>query len=343
MKNFKNESVYFIAEAGVNHNGSLKKALSLIDIASRAGADAVKFQTFNPQKLLLKNAEKPQYQKKNVPKISQYQMLEKLQLSFSDQQKLFSYAKKKKIDFLSTPYDEESAVFLEKLGVKAFKLSSIEVINHPFLDFVSRRGKPAILSLGLANEEEIRQAVNIFKKNRALEKLILLHCHSDYPTKPANANLLKIKTLQKKFPQNLIGYSDHTQGELACLLAVGMGAKIIEKHFTCNKNAAGPDHNCSSSPKELESLIKNLRTAEQLLGNKELKRTKDEEKNLVMRKSLVSVLDIPKNSKVKLLMMAAKRPGNGLWPTYDNINYILTKKTKIAIAKDTVLKMEMFK
>jgi len=333
--------IFIIAEAGVNHDGKLKKALELVDLAKAAGADAIKFQTFKPERLLVTNAEKPLYQKRNIPGISQYAMLKKLMLSYEDHLKIFAYCQKKKIIFLSTPYDEESADFLEKLGVAAFKLSSIEIVNHPFLALIAKKKKPVILSIGLAQKREIEEAVAIFKKNQALNRLILLHCNFDYPTAPAEANLLKIKSLAKHFPV-LVGYSDHTADILAAIIAVALGAKVIEKHFTWNKQALGPDHRASIEPREFKQMVKKIRQTELLLGSEKLERSQSEEKNLLMRKSLVAKNDISKNTKITPAMITAKRPGSGLWPTFANINKIVGKKAKIKIAKDTLLKEEMF-
>lgn len=332
---------FIIAEAGVNHDGKLNKALELVDLAKEAGADAIKFQTFKPEKLLVATAEKPLYQKRNIPQISQYAMLQKLRLSYEDHLKIFVYCRKKKIIFLSTPYDEESADFLQKLGVPAFKLSSIEIVNHPFLIFIAQKKKPTILSIGLAQKQEIEEAVAIFKRNRALKQLILLQCNFDYPTQPAETNLLKIKALAEQFPV-IVGYSDHTAGTLAPAIAVALGAKVIEKHFTWNKKAFGPDHRASIEPKEFKQMVKNIRQTGLLLGNSRLVRSKSEKKNLLMRKSLVAKCNIPKGTKITPSMMIAKRPGSGLWPTFANINKIISKKAKINIIKDVLLKKEMF-
>lgn len=335
------QPIFIIAEAGVNHDGDFKKALALVDIASQAGADAVKFQTFQPEKLLIKTAEKPSYQKKNIPNQSQFRMLKRLMLSEKEYYLLFRYCQKKRIIFLSTPYDEDSANFLDELGLVAFKLASIEVVNHPFLKFIAKKRKPVFLSVGLAEEEEIKQAVEIFKKNNAFNKLVLLHCHTDYPTKTQDANLTRVQTLQQKF--NLpVGYSDHTKGIFAPVIAACLGAKVIEKHFTWNRKAPGPDHSASIEKEDLKKMIKLIRKAEILLGDEKIKRTKSEEKNLIMRKSLVASKDIPKKTTLIPEMLAYKRPGNGLWPTFTNINKIVGKKAKIDISRDTILKKEMF-
>lgn len=335
------EPVFIIAEAGVNHNGSLKKAKKLIDVAVDAHADAVKFQTFKVENLLLRNAEKPKYQQEKKIANSQYEMLKKLELTEKEHHILFEYARRKNIMFLSTPYDEESVELLERLGVKAYKLSSIEIVNHPFIEYVAKKNKPVIMSTGLSTMEEIRRAVEVVEKAGYKHNLILLHCHFNYPTDYEDVNLKVMPLLAEKF-NVLVGFSDHTMGIIAPVVAVSLGANVIEKHITIDKMLPGPDHSASLEPEEFKEMVSGIRTAEKIIGTS-LERipSRAELSNIVSRKSIVARKEIAKGGVLTQDALCAKRPGTGIYPTYANISKIVGKKARCAIKKDTLITWEM--
>ncbi len=305
---------FIIAEAGVNHNGSLALAKKLVDAAIRAGADAVKFQTFKAERLATATAPKAAYQKRTTTAgESQFQMLKRLELSKDHHQKLLDYSRKKGILFLSSPFDEESADLLEELSVPAFKIPSGEITNLPFLAHLARKRKPLILSTGMSTLPEVRQAVATLRKN-GCAKLILLHCVSDYPARPQDANLRAMRTLEAAFLAP-VGYSDHTVGDTVALAAAALGACLIEKHFTLDRTLPGPDHRASIEPAELKALVKGVRTVEAALGTG-LKIPADSEKGTasVARKSLVASRDIPNGAVLTPVLVAIRRPGTGMPP-----------------------------
>ncbi len=259
------ERTFIIAEAGVNHNGSINLAKEMIDVASESGADAVKFQTFKADKLILKDIEKAPYQKMTTNRNeSQYDMLKRLEITKEQTKELMDYCRKKRIIFLSTPFEKTSLDELDELGVAAFKIAATDLTNIQFLRQVAEKGKPIILSAGMCYLGEIEQALNaIWPINR---ELVLLQCTANYPIQDAEANINVIRTFQKAF-DILIGYSDHSQGIGASPYAVALGAKVIEKHFTLDKNMEGPDHRASVSPDELKQLVSDIRRVERYLGN----------------------------------------------------------------------------
>ena len=316
---------FIIAEAGVNHNGDIKLAKRLIEIAKEAGADAVKFQTFKTENMVTKNAEMAEYQRKNVKKkVTQLEMLKRLELSYQDFINLKKYCDKRKIIFLSTPHSEDAIDFLEPL-VPAYKIASSDLTNLPFLKKIALKKKPIILSTGMATLKEVKEAVDVIKK-AGNNKIILLHCTSNYPCLLEEVNLRAMKTLEKEF--NLpVGYSDHTLGILVSVMAVAMGAQILEKHFTLNKDLPGPDHKASLEPGELKEMIRVIRNVEKALGNGIKKPTKSEEKiKKVARKSIVAKVDIPKGTKITKNVLIVKRPGTGIEPR--DINMVLGKRAK---------------
>tara|TARA_B100000780_G_C21087905_1_gene438324 strand:+ start:543 stop:1526 length:984 start_codon:yes stop_codon:yes gene_type:complete len=257
--------VFIIAEAGVNHNGSLRKAYKLIDIAKKAGADAVKFQTFNTKESTIKKLKKAKYQrKKKDDSETQYEMLEKLELNFDYHLKIKNYCKRKKIIFFSTPSDIESLKLLKKLNVDCYKISSVDLNNFDLIEEVSKTNKPVIISTGMSNLEDV---VETKKKliNLKYKKVIFLHCISSYPTKERDLNLNSIKFLKEKI-NSIIGFSDHTLGNNGAILAVACGAKVIEKHITINKKLHGPDHKISMDPKEFKLYVNMIRKTEIILG-----------------------------------------------------------------------------
>jgi len=280
-----NNRVFIIAEAGVNHNGDLKVAKKLINIAVNAGVDAVKFQTFKTENLILKEVEKAPYQKDRTgSKETQFNMLKKLEITSSQTKVLIDYCKGKKIIFLSTPFDEESIDELVKLEVPAFKISSTDTTNLLFLKKVAKTKKPIILSTGMSYFSEVKLALEeIYKYNK---DVILLQCSANYPIDDNDANLNVINTYQKYF-DIIVGYSDHSIGLGASLYAVPMGAKVVEKHFTINTNEKGPDHMASLNPDELKQYVKEIRKIEKYLGDSEKKPSKAE---MLTRKSLQKCL-----------------------------------------------------
>jgi len=331
---------FIIAEAGVNHNGSLKLAKMLVDAAKNSGADAVKFQTYRTEKIVTRNAEQAGYQKKNSPSASQYDMLKKFELSENDFKELYRYSIHRKIMFLSTPFDPESAEFLNKLGVPAFKISSGELTNTPFLTQIAKYNKPVILSTGMSTLKEVKNAVGtIFSSGN--KKLVLLHCTSSYPARDEDINLKAMLTLKKKF--NLpVGYSDHTIGNVAAIAAAALGAEVIEKHLTLNKNLPGPDHKASAAPSDFALMVQSIRSVEKMLGSG-IKKPSSSEKEVMRaaRKSVVSLCAIPRSTIIRADMLGIKRPGNGIPPSH--INKIIGKKTTVRIAPDKVIKPWMYR
>ncbi len=324
------QPVFIVAEAGVNHNGSVRLAKKLIDMAKNAGADAVKFQMFSAEKLVTKTAAKAAYQKKVSGK-TQYEMLKKLELSKSEFRALKKHADKVGITFLVSPFDEEAVDFLDGLGVPAFKVASGELTNLPFLEYVARKNKPIILSTGMSTLQEIKEAVATIKKT-ANKKIILLHCVSNYPAKLEDSNLKAIHTMKKSF--NLpVGYSDHTIGISASIAAAALGACLIEKHFTLDKNLPGPDHRASAEPDELKELVRRVREVEAVLGSAEKKPAKSEiEIKLIARKSIVAKTNIKKGTIITKAMLTCKRPGDGLAPKF--LDKVVGRVAKTDIKKD---------
>jgi len=332
------QSVFIIAEAGVNHNGSLKLAKKMIDAAKSSGADAVKFQTFKTENLVTVNAPKAMYQKRTDSFKSQFKMLKSLELSESDFVELFDYCKKKKIIFLSTPFDSESANFLYRLNMPAFKVASGELTNMPLLLQIAAYHKPIILSSGMANLKEIKEAVRAIYST-GNKNLILLHCTSNYPAAFKDVNLKAIETLRKEFNAP-VGYSDHTEGMHVAISVIAMGACVIEKHFTLNRNFHGPDHKSSLEPEKLSEMIKDIRDIEKAMGNGVKAPAKSEEEiKKVARKSIVADRDIRKGIRLTEDMVALKRPGTGIEPKY--LNKIIGKQLKFDIEKDRILTWDL--
>ena len=311
-------SVFIIAEAGVNHNGSLKSAKKLVDIASKAGADAIKFQTFKASNLVTKYAQKAKYQKLNSKnKETQFKMLKKLELSEEFHKKLISYCRYKKIIFLSSPFDQESIKLLKKLGLKIIKIPSGEITNLPYLRQVGKLNKKIILSTGMSNMNEIKTAIKILIKSGTQKKNItVMHANTDYPTPMEDVNLLAMLKIGKDLNVNF-GYSDHTLGTEVDIAAVALGAKCIEKHFTLNKNMKGPDHKASLEPNEFTEMVRAVRNIEKALGTGIKKPSNSEIKNLtIVRKSIVAKIKIKKGEILGEHNITTKRPGGGISPMY---------------------------
>lgn len=308
--------VFIIAEAGVNHNGSLKIAKNLIDAAASAGADAIKFQSFNAQSLVSKFAPKAVYQKKAIGgKVSQLEMLRKLQLSQLAHKELIRYCRIRKIMFLSSPFDLESIDFLAGLGLRIFKIPSGEITNLPYLRKIGSLQRKIIMSTGMATLAEAKEALAVLVKNGTKKKdIIVLHCNTEYPTPFRDVNLSAMVTM-KNILGIEVGYSDHALGIETAIAAAALGARVIEKHFTLDKKMAGPDHRASLEPVELKQLVGAIRNIEAALGNGIKKPSNSEIKNIsIVRKSIVAVSDIKKGSRFSKNNITVKRPGFGLSP-----------------------------
>ena len=319
--------VFIIAEAGVNHNGSIDNAIKLIDEASRCGVDAIKFQTFKAEKLVCKNAQKAEYQINNSEiEENQFEMLKKLELDMDIHRILIEHCRQKNIMFLSTPFDLDSIDELESLGMPIFKIPSGEITNYPYLKKVASLRKPIIISTGISTLGEIEEALNILYENNA-EDITVLHCNTEYPTLMEDVNLRAMKTIESAFKVK-VGYSDHTNGIEISIAAVALGASIIEKHFTLDKNMIGPDHKSSLNPVELEQMVKSIRNIELALGDGVKKPSKSELKNKdVVRKSIVADKSIKKGDIILESDITVKRPANGISPMRWNevIGSIATK------------------
>jgi N,N'-diacetyllegionaminate synthase len=309
-------SVFIIAEAGVNHNGSIELAYKLIDVAVESGANAIKFQTFTAKNLALRDAEKAAYQKQsNNSKESQFDMLKNLELDADDHNNLIDYCNKKSIIFLSSPFDIESINLLNKLNLKIFKIPSGEITNLPYLRHIGALGKEVILSSGMSTLSEIEGAIKILQNAGTLKNNItILHANTMYPTPMNDVNLKAMQTIKNKF-DIAIGYSDHTLGIEVSIAAVAMGATIIEKHFTLDKNLDGPDHKASLDPDELRSMVSAIRNIEQASGDGVKALTKSEKPNVdIARKSIVAKTKIKKGEIFSEKNLTTKRPGTGISP-----------------------------
>ena len=321
----KDNKPFIIAEIGVNHNGSLKLAKKLIDKAKEAGADCVKFQTFDPSILVSNNTKKAPYQIMNTKnsKESQFKMLNKLKLNFLDHKILMKYCKTRKILFLSTPYNFSDVDMLKKLNVSAFKLASMHLTEPVFIEYVAKQNKPIILSSGMSNFKDVKMSVKILKKNLK-NKFILMQCTTNYPSDINEANINVIKEFNKKFRCHT-GFSDHTNNNIASVVAVSLGAVAIEKHFTLDKNMAGPDHKSSLNPEEFKTFVKNIKEVKIALGNKNKIITKGEKKNIkFMKRSIYIKRNIKKGTKIKLSDLEFKRPLDGI--SSNKASWVIGKK-----------------
>jgi len=307
-----------IAEAGVNHNGDFDLAKKLISAAAKAGADFVKFQTFKADKIVIKNAKKAEYQERNISDSddSQYAMLKKLEMPEEWYSKLIQYANKQGIQFLSTGFDNESVDFLDRLGSPLFKIPSGEITNKPYLIHVARKGKPIIFSTGMANLKEIKAALEVLIENGVTkEEISVLHCNTEYPTSMEDVNLKAMLSIQNELGVK-IGYSDHTLGIEVPIAAVALGATVIEKHFTLDRNLLGPDHKASLNPDELKAMVNAIRNIEKAISGSGIKEpSHSEQKNItVVRRSIVATKPIKKGESFTIKNLTAKRPGNGISP-----------------------------
>src|SRR3989338_1130155 len=332
---------FIIAEAGVNHDGDVKIALRLVDAAAEAGADAVKFQTFRAERMASAAAFKAAYQKRQAPaRQSQLEMLKSLELSETAHRQIIARCRKHSLLFLSPPFDDLSADFLESLNVPAFKIPSGELTNWPLLSHIARKDRPMIVSTGMSYLKEIREALAVIRK-AGNPPVILLHCVSNYPAHPATANLRAMKTLEDAFSLP-IGFSDHAQGLEVSLAAAALGAAVLEKHFTLDKNRRGPDHFFSLEPRELEAWVKGIRVVESALGHGRKEPAAGElEIAAVARKSLVAARFIPAGARLTANAIAVKRPGTGIPPS--QLPKLLGRKTSRDIPPDLLLSWDMLK
>lgn len=312
-------NIQIVAEIGCNHNGNVELAKEMMKRAKEAGADAVKFQSFVPENLVSKYAPKAEYQKQNDGNGSQLDMLKKLALTEDEYLELIQYAKNLNIGIFSTPFDSDSFSFLQRIGQNVWKVPSGEITNLPYLQKVAAiecHNKQIILSTGMSTVEEVKYAINVLRQSKNTD-FTILHCNTQYPTEAEDMNLLAINKLRELAPDWRVGLSDHSEGIVASLVAVGLGAKFIEKHFTLDKNMSGPDHKASITPEELEELCAGVYKAEIMLGSEEKKVTDSERKNIfVARKSIVAKRKIEKNEIFSENNITCKRPGNGISPIH---------------------------
>jgi len=333
------ERCFIIAEAGVNHNGSLELAHRLVDAAVQAGADAVKFQTFNAELLVSPDAPKADYQLQTTDVAeSQLEMIRRLELSPEMHRNLKAYCGERNILFMSSPFDEESADLLDELEIAVFKIPSGEITNFPLLRHVARKGKPMIVSTGMAYLSEVEAAVRAIQ-DAGNQQYMLLHCVSNYPADPADINLRAMGTMAAAFGVP-IGYSDHTMGSEISIAAVAMGACVIEKHLTLDRTLSGPDHMASLEPEEFANMVLGIRNVESALGHGR-KEPADSEASTtsVARKSLVAARDIPEGATLTEELVVAKRPGTGLPPAM--LQYLIGRSTRSAIPKSTLITWQM--
>lgn len=305
-----------IAEAGVNHNGSIEMAKQLIDAAAIAGVDYVKFQTFKAEKLVTKNAKQAEYQQRNAADDSQLAMLKKLELSKEEHEELIGYCHDKGVQFLSTAFDMESVDFLHSLNLGLWKIPSGEITNYPFLKRIAAYNEKTILSTGMCDMADVRAAVDaLYKNGLAKENLVLLHCNTEYPTPFEDVNLKAMDALRKEFGVE-VGYSDHSKGIEVPIAAVALGATVIEKHFTLDRNMEGPDHKASLEPDELKAMVSAIRNIEKAVGGDGTKHvSKSERKNIaIARKSIIAAKDIKKGEQLTEENLTVKRPGTGISP-----------------------------
>lgn len=315
-------NVFIIAEAGVNHNGSIELAKKLIDVAAESGADAVKFQTFKTENLVSKGAEKAEYQKETTDaEESQFDMIKKLELDILTHKELIAYCDTKEIMFLSTPFDHDSIDMLCELNLEIFKIPSGELTNLPYLRHIGRLNKEIILSTGMADIGEIEDALDVLTDaGTPKSKITVLHANTQYPTPMEDVNLKAMVTIGQTFDIKY-GYSDHTLGIEVDIAAVAMGAVVIEKHFTLDKNMEGPDHKASLEPSELNAMVKAIRNIEKALGSGIKKPSQSEKPNMeIARKSIVASRAISKGELLSEENLAVKRPGKGINPMlWDNV------------------------
>jgi len=331
--------VFIIAEAGVNHNGDLDMARKLVEEAASCGADCIKFQTFKAERVVTEGAPKAKYQLGTTDSTeSQIDMLRKIELKPEYHQELKEYAEHLGLVFLSTPYNFEDIDLLESIEVLAYKVASGQIVEHPFLRKISKTGKPIFLSTGMATLAEIEEALRTIH-DQGNDSLVLLQCTTNYPSRIEDANLRVIQTFRSVF-DCLVGYSDHTIGAESAIASVALGAKVVEKHFTLDKNLPGPDHSSSMTPEELKSLVTKTHMTETSLGKAQKEPTEIEKKNSIgMRRSIVASRDIQKGEVITSDHITFKRPATGLSPQF--YDTILGKRASKDISYDELLQKDM--
>lgn len=327
-----------IAEAGVNHNGDVNVALELVRAASRAKADAIKFQTFSAERLATRSAPKAAYQARTGGAETQREMLKRLELSIDDHRQLMRACEREGILFLSSAFDEQSADMLEELGIAALKVPSGEITNLPFLRHLARKGRCLIVSTGMSTLDDVRTAMGAIRETADVP-VVLLHCVSLYPAPAAGVNLRAMETMRTEF-QVPVGFSDHTDGASIALASVALGADALEKHLTLDRDLPGPDHAASLEPADFEALVESVRAVETALGDG-VKRPLPEEAETaaVARKSVVAAVDIPRGAEIKREMLTVMRPGTGLPPS--RLDWVVGRKAHSAISAGAVITADM--
>jgi len=331
---FKKNSTFIIAEAGINHNGDLQIAKKLIAVAKNCGADAVKFQSFKTEELIIEESKKAEHVK---GKQSFFEMIQSWELSDKDYIELAKYAKKIGIIFFASVFGRRSLEVMEQVKAPLYKIASCDLNNHFLLKEVAKTKKPIIISVGMGNINEISQAVKILEKNN--NELGILHCVSLYPPQAQELNLQRIALLKKKFSKHIVGYSDHTLDIFTPVSTILLGAEIIEKHFTLDKNMPGPDQLSSANPAEFKKMVEEIRFLEKAINHQEKKITpsvREKKMSKVFRRSLVAEIKIPQNTVITENMLGVKRPGTGI-PSLA-MDKVIGKKAKINLAKNTIIK-----
>jgi len=323
----------------VNHNGDIEMAKKLVDAAVEAKADAVKFQTFKAEKLNTRNAPKAKYHIETTGKKgSWYDLLKSQELSDEEHRILYDYCRSKAIIFISTPYDEDSADMLEKLGVPAYKIASTDVTNIPLLEHIAEKKKPVILPTGMSTYAEIGEAIKAIKE-KGNDKVVVLQCTANYPARIEDANIVVMNEIRRKFDV-LVGYSDHTTGLVLPVAATVLGSCLHERHFTLDRNLPGPDHRASIEPDELKQMVIDIRLAEKCMGSTRNKPARCELENIPkLRKSVVAAANIKKGTRITARMVCVKRPGTGMHPRH--LREFIGKKALKDIKEDELLTFKM--
>lgn len=331
---------FVIAEAGVNHNGDINMAKQLVDVASEVGADAIKFQTFKAERLVTRDAPKANYQRQTTgTQESQFEMLRRLELSEDAHAELVAYCKKRGLLFMSTPFDEGSADLLADLGIPVYKIPSGEITNIPYLKHVASKGRPLIVSTGMSYLGEVEKAVRAIESTGNTQ-FVLLHCVSNYPAAPEDINLSAMKTMATAF-NTLVGYSDHTEGLEIAFASVAMGACVLEKHFTLDRELPGPDHRASIEPEQFAALIQGVRSIETALGDGRKQPAASEANTAsVARKSLVAATALKAGTVITEEMVAIRRPGTGLLP--DLYPMLIGRQLNVDVKSGTLFDLSMF-
>jgi len=330
-----NAPCYIVAEAGVNHNGDVDRALKMVRIAKASRADAIKFQSFNPEDLVTATAPLAAYQRRSSGRQgNQIEMLRHLALDENEQEEVYRYCKRLGVQFLSTPFDEASAQFLATLGVPAFKIGSGDLTNLPLLRSVARHGRPMFVSTGMATMKEVEEAVRIVRR-AGNDKLVVLQCTTAYPEPSRDSNVRVIPEYRQKLG-TLVGFSDHTTGFIAAIAAVAVGACVVEKHFTLSRRLPGPDHRASLEPTELRRFVAEIRETETALGDGRKRVMPSERANIAAaRKSVVAKVSVPAGTRIRRNMLTVKRPGTGILPR--DMDKLIGKIARVDIPADSLI------